>query len=177
MLYSNGSFSKRTLSLLIPALALLTFALFVAWKPAYFNYYSAKDRDLMIRVAIWESRHEPRLGQMGVAYVIKNRWKKNPYGWRTISDVVTARAQFEPWLRHKEKLLAMSKDSKEYRHMASVVDDVLSGLADDPTNGAFYFLNVKIVKKRNKGRLPSGWKRIVAQPECRKIARHTFCPQ
>ncbi len=163
--------------MLIPAIGLLIFAIIVARKPASYDFYSARDRDLMIRVAIWESRHEPRLGQMGVAYVIKNRWKKNPYGWRTISDVVTARKQFEPWLRHREKLLALSKDSQEYRHMASVVDDVLSGLADDPTNGAFYFLNVKTVKKRNKGRLPKGWKRIVAQRECRKIARHTFCPQ
>jgi len=162
--------------MLIPAIGLLIFALIIARKPASYDFYSARDRDLMIRVAIWESRHEPRLGQMGVAYVIKNRWKKNPYGWRTISDVVTAQKQFEPWLRHRKKLLALSKDSQEYRHMASVVDDVLSGLADDPTNGAFYFLNVKTVKKRNRGRLPKGWRRIVAQRTCRKIARHTFCP-
>ena len=177
MFCRNCFLSKRMWPLLLPALAMLLFALMVAWRPAWFNYYSARDRDLMIRVAIWESRHEPRLGQMGVAFVIKNRWQHNPYGWRTISDVVTARAQFEPWLRHREKLLALPKTSREYRHMASVVDDVLSGRADDPTHGAFYFLNVKTVKKRNKGHLPGGWKRIVAQASCRKIARHTFCPQ
>ena len=147
MFSRRGSVSRRTLSLLIPAVALVIFAFFVAWRPSSVDFYSARDRDLMIRVAIWESRHEPRLGQMAVAYVIKNRWKSNPYGWRTISDVLTARNQFEPWLRHRKKLLALPKTSEVYRHMASVVDDVLTGLSVDPTNGAFYFLNVKTVKK------------------------------
>ena len=138
---------------------------------------SSRDRDLMIRVAMWEARHEPRLGKIAVVWVILNRQKSNPYGWQTISDVVTAPRQFEPWLYHKKQLLALPRRSREYIQMSKIVDDVLSQRLADPTNGAFYFLNVSTVKTRNKGKLSRAWRRIVANPHCRKIARHTFCPR
>jgi spore germination cell wall hydrolase CwlJ-like protein len=146
--------------------------------------FTDKDRDLMIRTLYGEAVHEPRLGQMAVAWVIRNRYEDNPYGWNTISKVVThcgfikrderriKICQFEPWLTREKEIMALDADSHYYRHMASVVDDVLEGRTSDPTNGAWYFLNKKTVQKRRakEGREMPKWAK-----KCTDIGRHSFC--
>ena len=146
--------------------------------------FTERDRDLMIRTVYGEAVHEPRLGQMAVAWVIRNRYKSNPYGWNTLAKVVTACGytrrkkrrvkvcQFEPWLSRKKAILALNSDSVYYRQLGAVVDDVLQGRTSDPTNGAWYFLNKVIVQKRRRkqGRNMPKW----AQ-NCTDIGRHSFC--
>lgn len=137
-----------------------------------------RDRDLMIRTVIGEAMFEPRLGQIAVAQVIRTRWQRNPYGWKTISQVVTANGvtpkgkrvwQFEPWMNRTRELMGIGIGSRAYRETGAIVDQVLAGKSKDPTNGAFYFLNEATVRKRTGGSLPA-W----AQKEGVTIGRHTF---
>ncbi len=123
---------------------------------------SSRDRDLMIRTVWAEAAREPVKGQIAVAFVIFNRWQTNPFGWKTISDVVTACGyiirrkrrvkicQFEPWLHAhvKKRMMALSTESVAYRRIGALVDQVLAGAVRDPTRGAFYFLNMKTVTRR-----------------------------
>jgi spore germination cell wall hydrolase CwlJ-like protein len=146
--------------------------------------FSRKDRDLVIRTVYGESAYEPRLGQMAVAWVMRNRLLDNKYGWDSLAEVVThcgyARrdkrririCQFEPWLNRQQELMALAEDSDDYRRIGSVVDDVLEGRTEDPTAGAWYFLNKRTVQKRRakEGREMPKW----AQ-NCMDIGRHSFC--
>jgi len=146
--------------------------------------YTQKDRDLLIRTVYGEAVYEPRLGQMAVAWVVRNRLLDNPYSWDSIAEVVThcgyvrrdkrriKICQFEPWLNRSKELMALSADSDEYLRIASVVDDVLEGRTEDPTMGAWYFLNKRTVRKRREaeGRDMPRW----AQ-NCMDIGLHSFC--
>lgn len=146
--------------------------------------FSARDRDLVVRTVYGEAVHEPRLGQMAVAWVMRNRLADNRYGWDTLAEVVThcgylrrdkrriKICQFEPWLDRSKELLALAPDSDDYRRIASVVDDVLEGRTEDPTGGAWYFLNVRTVQQRRakEGRAMPKW----AQ-NCLDIGLHSFC--
>jgi len=135
---------------------------------------SAHDLDAAVRVAIFETRGEPRLGKIAVAHVIRNRWKRNPYGWKTIGEVVKAPKQFEPWYLHKQALMKINQKGREYQRMQAIIEDALAGRTADPTSGAFYFLNVAVVKQRGMSRQ---WKKIIAMPGCLDIGRHRFCPR
>ena len=150
---------------------------------------------MVILTALGEAQFEPLDGQLAVIATIFNRQKDNPYGWKTLTDVVRANGQsgkkrifqFEPWQRRKKELLGWpTKDAdcyyddvclgklKTYRRLAYLFDGFVSGILPDPTKalckgkGAWYFLNRKIVLKRYRHLPP------FAKGKSLRIGRHRF---
>jgi len=130
--------------------------------------YDTEDRDYMIRTIAFEAAGEPEEGKIAVAHVIVNRIKEGGWG-ASIKDVVTSPWQFEPWMTKRDQVEKLSPDDPSYREAAHIADAVLTGQMPDPTAGAMYFLNPKVVRERRGGSLPS-W----AQGEGQEIGSHTF---
>src|SRR5215207_11242785 len=103
------------------------------------------DRDLLIRTVIGEAGNQSDEGKAAVAHVVLNRLRTGGYG-EDIPGVLFKPAQFEPWNTRRRELLSIRPDSDVYRSAAPVVDAVLSGTVDDPTNGATHFANVATVQ-------------------------------
>lgn len=112
------------------------------------------DRDMMIRTVLGEAAGEPQQGQAAVAHVIMNRLYDGQWG-DTPSAVVQAKGQFEPWQTRRKELMGIDRNSPQYQNVGKIVDGVVSGAIDDPTNGATYFLNPTIVRNRTGGTLPN----------------------
>lgn len=148
--------------------------------PAFKPVLTAQDRDLVIQTIWAEAGREPRMGKIGVAWVIKNRL--GHYGWKTYGRVVTACGtdkktrrlicQFEPWLWEKtrKRMAAFSrqKSAFAYRHIGKIVDEVMAGSIPDPTGGAFYFENRAVTRKRGRVALCKSFIRIGNHNFCRK---------
>ncbi len=130
---------------------------------------SPYDLDLVTRTVMGEAGNQGDSGKAAVAHVIMNRLNAGNYG-KTASDVVLAPHQFEPWQTRSRELLNYSPDDPRYQQASKIVQGVVNGDIDDPTNGATHFLNPEIVKQRNNGALPR-W----AQGEpVAKIGAHNF---
>src|SRR5882672_8290845 len=114
---------------------------------------SPSDRDLLIRTVIGEADDQPPLGQAAVSHVALNRLASGKYG-DSLNSVLLQRNAFEPWSTRARELIAIRPNSVRYQKVAGVVDDVLSGKIDDPTNGAQFFLQPDIVRRRRGGSLP-----------------------
>lgn len=130
---------------------------------------SAADRDLLIRTVIGEAGNQPDEGQAAVANVVLNRAAAGTYGGSGVQDVIFAKNQFEPWMTRKNELMAIDTGSKTYQRAAANVDQVLLGVASDPTGGATHFLQPDIVRQR-RGGTPPDW----AQGAGQRIGDHVF---
>lgn len=130
--------------------------------------YSAQDRDLAIRTMLGEASDQGDEGQAAVLNVIKNRLKNGNYG-DSISKIVLAPNQFEPWHTRAKELAAISPKSDAYKDAARVFDGVVSGDIEDNTDGATHFLQPDIVRARTGGKLPD-W----AQGQGKRIGDHVF---
>lgn len=108
------------------------------------------DRDLAVRMIAMEAGGEPEEGKQGVANVILNRWKSGRYG-KSVTDVITADNQFEPWETRRRELWSLDRDSPAYKNAEYALEQALQG---DITGGATHFLNRQTVLKR-EGRLPA----------------------
>lgn len=130
-----------------------------------------RDRDMLIRTIVGEAGNQPDRGKAAVAHAILNRVRAGRYGGKSVSDVVLAPSQFEPWGNPAtaEALRSLDPTAPEYRDAAAVADQVLAGQIPDPTGGATHFLNPEIVRKRRGGSLPS-W----ASREITSIGDHAF---
>lgn len=96
-----------------------------------------QDRDLAIRTMIGE---EPTpQGQSAVASVILNRAQSGEYGGSSLSKVVLAPGEFEPWKTGAKSLMAISPDDPRYKHAAAIFDGVASGDIPDLTGGSTHF--------------------------------------
>lgn len=126
-----------------------------------------RSRDLAVRTILGEAGREPDDGQVAVAAVMLNRLKSGKYG-KSLSDVVLAPNQFEPWSRPeaRQRMLAFSPDDPAYQRAAAALDRALSG--DDPTQGATHFYAP--VAQAALGRQAPSW----AQGEPTVIGRHNF---
>ena len=124
-----------------------------------------EEQDLAIRMIAMEARGEPEEGKQAVANVILNRYRSGRYG-DTLTDVITAPNQFEPWSTRRDELLSLDPDSPEYQNAAFALQQAMQG---DITGGATHFLNPEVVRDRRGGSLPA-W----AQGEGLTIANHTF---
>lgn len=124
-----------------------------------------RDRDLAIRTIIGEAANQPFAGQQAVGNVILNRVNSGRYGG-SISDVVFAKNQFEPWMTRRNELMAITPDSPAYARAAQAFDAANSS---DVTNGATHFLQPETVRQRRGGSLPS-W----AQGPALTIGAHAF---
>jgi len=125
----------------------------------------ARDRDIMARTIVGEAANQPFEGQQAVANVILNRLNSGRFGG-SISDVIFAPNQFEPWQTRRGELEAIATNSPEYLRAVQAID---AAGASDPTNGATHFLEPTIVRQRRGGTLPA-W----AQGPSTQIGNHLF---
>ncbi|GMT15559.1 hypothetical protein PFISCL1PPCAC_6856, partial [Pristionchus fissidentatus] len=96
----------------------------------------------VLKKTIWlEARGEPHEGQVGVAYVIKNRANANRdyWGGNTIAGVCLKPQQFECWNNRKPE--DTHPKGEGYEDYDGWVKDVLDGKIGDPTKGAQYYNN------------------------------------
>jgi hypothetical protein len=131
-----------------------------------------RDRDMLTRMTAMEAGGEGQQGQEAVAHVMLNRAALGKYGAgpeKSITGVITADGQFEPWNTRRKEMMGLSPDSPRYKAAAAAVDRVLSGEAPDPTNGATHFLNVGTMQSR--GGVPD-WARNMSNRQV--IGNHTF---
>ena len=87
----------------------------------------------------FESRGEPKRGQIAVAHVTINR-KKNSAFPNTICKVVKQHKQFS-WYNTKKRDMNEYTFPKQIRKLAT---DILLGKYKDPTNGSLYFHNTSV---------------------------------
>lgn len=102
------------------------------------------DLDVATRTVWGEARGEPYLGQVAVAWVIRNRatWKPAAWWGSSVAKVCLMHAQFSCWLDsdpNKPKLAALEAGSDEYRGIYEIVRAVMAGEVDDPTFGATHY--------------------------------------
>jgi spore germination cell wall hydrolase CwlJ-like protein len=131
-----------------------------------------RDRDMLVRMTAMEAGGEGQRGQEAVAHVMLNRAALGKYGAgseKSITGVVTAPGQFEPWNTRRKEMMALTPDSPRYKAAAAAVDRVLSGESPDLTNGATHFLNVGTMQAR--GGVPD-WARNMSNKQV--IGNHTF---
>lgn len=126
---------------------------------------SPEDRDVIARTIVGEAANQPFEGQQAVAAVILNRLRSGKYGG-SISDVVFAPAQFEPWQTRKAELSALTPDNPAYGRAVQALD---AATTQDNTGGATHFLEPTIVRQRRGGTLPA-W----AQGPSTQIGNHLF---
>lgn len=105
------------------------------------------DLDTMVRTLSGECRGEPRIGQIAVAWVIRNRAEHQPPAWwgRTVGQVCRKPFQFSCWSEAEwnasnlAHMMAIQPDGNEYEDLLDVCHTVLSGESVDPTNGATHY--------------------------------------
>lgn len=124
-----------------------------------------RDYDLAVRTIIGEAGNQDFEGKQAVANVILNRAASGRYG-STVSDVVLARRQFEPWDTRKNELMSYTADDQRYQEAAAALE---AATQQDVTGGATHFLNPDVVRQRRGGSLPA-W---AAEPVAR-IGAHAF---
>lgn len=101
----------------------------------------------MAEAIVWEARGESILGQVGVAYVIKNRvedsrWPDDVFG------VVRQKAQFS-YVRDWHKQTPPS--DRDWNKALSVAYDVLNENIEDITNGATHYHTKTVAPKWKDG--------------------------
>lgn len=129
-----------------------------------------RSRDLAIRTIYGEAAAEPDDGKLAVAAVIKNRLNTGKFG-DSVPAVVLAPNQFEPWMRPdgRARMMALKPGTPEYDKIGSMVDQVFSDQAPDPTNGATHFYAPQA--QAALGRQPPRW---AANQQPLNIGRHAF---
>jgi Cell Wall Hydrolase len=140
------------------------------------------DIDIMVRTVIGEAANEPDEGKIAVTWVILTRAMQNVrwYGGNSVTNVSLHKStrvqngrtittwQFEPWMSRRDYLWRISRHSRLYSHVRSIVVGCINGTHTDITDGATHFLEPNVVMKRS-GKLPA-W----AQDEGRRIGNHVF---
>ncbi|PVM88624.1 cell wall hydrolase [Caulobacter endophyticus] len=105
-------------------------------------------REGLARVVVAEAANQGDSGLLAVVYTILNRLADGRWG-TSIDQVLNARAQFEPVLRAGGDWRALPVASPVQRaRIDTLVNLVLEGRAPDPTGGALYFQNPRIVATR-----------------------------
>lgn len=97
----------------------------------------ADDLDAMTRTIIGEAQGQGDVGMQAVGEVILNRSRKRG---QSISDVVTAPYQFEPWGNPEtiQRLMSITPDSPDYQSARRIAQMVMDGQTN-VTNGADHF--------------------------------------
>lgn len=90
--------------------------------------------DCLTKVVYHEARGEPKLGQIGVAFVVLNRVNSNNFP-KKICEVVYQPKQFS----NIENCLV--KDVPSWYRAKQVAMSVYLGKLDDPTHGATHYFN------------------------------------
>ncbi len=98
------------------------------------------DIDMMARTMWAENENASPQEYAAIANVMRNRLQSgNPqYGGNTMSQVLLAKNQFTPWNDPSAKNYPMKAAPRDpaYQSAYRIASDVMTGNADDPTNGA-----------------------------------------
>jgi hypothetical protein len=132
---------------------------------------TAADKEAWIRTIIGEAAGESDAGQAAVAHTILNRYKDGGFG-KSLQDVVYADKQFStynPLDQGGNTLHQKSKSSPEYKRAEKLVNDILKGKVEDPTEGATHYWNPDVAN-------PSWGDTILSQHKSggKKIDSHIF---
>ncbi len=105
-------------------------------------------RDAIARVALAEAANQGDNGLLAVVFTIVNRLGAGRWGG-SVEQVVNAPRQFEPVLRAGGDWRALPAPRPDQRaRIDTLVNLVLDGRLPDPTGGALYFQNPRIVAAR-----------------------------
>ncbi|WP_235522746.1 cell wall hydrolase [Caulobacter sp. Root342] len=105
-------------------------------------------REAIARVAVAEAANQGDSGLLAVVYTIFNRLSDGRWG-TSLDQVLNARAQFEPVLRAGGDWRALPAASPVQRaRVNTLINLALEGRAPDPTGGALWFQNPRIVAAR-----------------------------
>lgn len=116
----------------------------------------------------YEAKSEPMEGKIGVANVIVNRSKDPNFKSGSVCGILKEKGQFNYWKNVKTQNLKDDRIRSQVEESAEAAASVLSGQAQDNTNGSTYFVNTKTANKSWLHQMVSRLKRTV------KIANHTF---
>ena len=105
------------------------------------------NRDAIARVAFAEAGNQGDSGLAGVVYTIVNRLIDGGFGGG-VSAVLNAPGQFEPVTRTGGWQRLPARSAVEQAHIDTILNLALDGRLPDPTSGARYFQNPKIVAGR-----------------------------
>ncbi len=105
------------------------------------------DRDALGRIAYAEAGNQGQLGIIAVVYTIFNRVASGQFQ-STIQDVIDAPNQFEPSTRVGGWRNLPPLSGSRGVEFDSLLDQILAGNLPDPTNGALFFQNARIVAAR-----------------------------
>lgn len=105
-------------------------------------------REGLARVVVAEAANQGDSGWLAVVCTILNRLADGRWG-TSVDQVLNARAQFEPVLRAGGDWRSLPAATPVQRaRVDTLVNLVLEGRAPDPTGGALYFQNPRIVAAR-----------------------------
>lgn len=141
---------------------------------------SAHEKDLAVRTLYGEAGDEPRIGQIAVAHVIRNRTFYGDVYGSTVERVVRKPYAFEPWLHESTRayMQRLPRNSATYRELAGIVERVFSGELADPTNGATHFFSpigqAKLAKSDGRKLWPD-WAR--GKPKAIIGGHNFYCPK
>jgi len=108
---------------------------------------TSESRDAIARVAYAEAGNQGDSGLAGVVYAIMNRLIDGGFG-AGVPAVLNARGQFEPVGRVGGWDRLPARSAVEQAHIDTILNLALDGRLPDPTNGARYFQNPRIVADR-----------------------------
>lgn len=117
-----------------------------------------RDLDIMTRTLFGEARGESELGQIGVAWVVRNRAECPAWWGKGVAGVCLKKFQFSCWLEsdpNRRKLLALEADDTRYQRLYAIARRVLLGEVPDPTGGATHYRVIGWPAAWAKGRKPS----------------------
>lgn len=130
-------------------------------KDAHILQYNAIEQDVMARTIWGEARNSGYSGMQSVANVIMNRARANKRMWggSSVSAVCKYPAQFSCWNvgdPNRAKLIAVTKDDKNFKTALEIAAKALSGNLPDITRGATFYLTVAAYKGHQKVGYKSG---------------------
>lgn len=122
-----------------------------------------QDRDALTRMIATEAGGEGQAGMTAAGAVALNRLRGGYGGATSLQDVINAPGQFEGMKN------AANVTPADYQAAQAVADQLLSGQAQDPTNGATQFLNPDLQAKL--GRAQPSW---AVPGQGQRIGNHVF---
>ena len=99
---------------------------------------SNKQIECLVRNTYFESKGESDAGMLAVIHTTLNRVKDARFP-NTICGVVYQKSQFV-WVKHNPKV----KEKEQYERAKRLAQEAVDGKHRDNTNGALYFVHVKI---------------------------------
>ncbi len=136
---------------------------------------SAEDRDALGRLAYAEAGDQGEEGLAAVLYSVLNRLSSGRFG-SNVTAVIEAPGQFEPVDRvggHWHDLPGLSASQRAT--ITTILDLIQQGRLPDPTNGAMFFQNPRIVANREAaGQVRAGLTNFGNQTPTAVVRDHAF---